>query len=76
MHAPLENGANPQGFWNQSRQGSNAAARGDVPALSTFKETLHRQFDDDVVGSIPVNVDVIVEEVEVRTDRDVTGEGP
>ena len=75
MHAPLENGTDPQGFWNQPWQRPDAAARGDVPTLAALKQTLDRQFHDDVVGSIPVDVDVIVEEVEVRTDRDVAGEG-
>ena len=76
MHPPLEDWADPQGFWDQSWQRPNAAARGDVPALASFKETLYREFNDDVIRPIPVNVNVIVEEVEVRTDRDVAGEGP
>ena len=76
MHTPLEDRTDPQGFWNQSRQRSNASARRDVPALPTLKEALYRQFNNDVVGTVPVDVDVIVEEVEVRTKRDVAGEGP
>ncbi len=76
MHAPLENRTNPQGFWNQSRQRPDTSTRRDVPALSTLKEPLYRQFNDDVVGTIPVDVDVIVEEVEVRTECDFACEGP
>ena len=76
MHAPLENRTNPQGFWNQAWQRPDAAARGDVPTLAALKQTLDRQLNDDVIRSIPVNVDVIVKEVEVRPERDVACEGP